>query len=41
VNNLCFYHKQEEDYWYYIWDGTKYHCIKYKGLYGFKEISRR
>ena len=38
INDLCFYHSQGNDYWYYIWNGELYHCIKYKSGYGFKEI---
>eukprot|EP01095_Lingulamoeba_sp_RSL-Kostka_P010784 TRINITY_DN3949_c0_g1_i1.p1 TRINITY_DN3949_c0_g1~~TRINITY_DN3949_c0_g1_i1.p1 ORF type:complete len:179 (-),score=27.56 TRINITY_DN3949_c0_g1_i1:22-558(-) len=36
VNDLCFYHSHGiKDHWYYIWAGTHYHCIKYKGGSGY------
>lgn len=39
LNDLCFYHPEGNDYWYYIWNGECYHFIKYKSRYGFKEIN--
>lgn len=38
VNDLAFYHAQGSNWWYYIWNGHGYHCVKYKGG-GFKEIN--
>jgi hypothetical protein len=38
VNDGCFYHKEKEDWWYYIWNGSLYHCIKYVDGAGWKEI---
>jgi hypothetical protein len=29
INNLCFYHPQGNNWWYYMWNGKLYHCIKY------------